>query len=488
MSSVILDHPELEPFEPLLRKIHTLAFTGGIDALASRGLTMKDIEHDESARKRFIRGCHYGYDRAQQQIASAVIGIENARRSLAAEIRQLRSSRDERIVGALAREHVLSNRQLVLRRLADALIFTIVGFNPWIAKRFIAQQKTRPIDPEVLRRTVDYAFQLNAESRYLFALVSDLTTIIDVGDLLQIDLSPGSRRQWKLIELKHGRVNALLSEIIQDPSTAEDEQMDRIRSSLGDRGVRQARRMRRQQLRLEEVDKILKTDSGTDLVLNRQIVLTREVFEAEDYVAALHHVISVARTTGVGVASVDGCLRLAAIQATALNPKAPMFGVAHLFYHWRRSITECALPDSAGLQSEIDAVASDLQFVDLLAHSMHVRWSYPVFVWMLEPEELFDVLMGRVRVFAQFDIHDFIGRIEALGFRTTWITGKQAEGLKQLSGHIPGSPDARALRVESGEVRIDYLVGFFGRIFTELMRPADLLRMLRLDVESKLRQ
>ena len=30
---------------------------------------------------------------------------------------------------------------------------------------------------------------------------------------------------------------------------------------------------------------------------------------------------------------------------------------------------------------------------------------------------------------------------------------------------------------------MDYLVGFFGRLFTELMTPGDLLRMVRTDAE-----
>jgi len=90
---MVLDHPGLDPFEPLLRKLHTLAFTGGIEALASRGLTMKDIERDEAARRRFLRGCHQGYDRAQQQVAAALIEFEQARRASAALVSQLRSQR-----------------------------------------------------------------------------------------------------------------------------------------------------------------------------------------------------------------------------------------------------------------------------------------------------------------------------------------------------------------------------------------------------------
>jgi hypothetical protein len=160
-----------------------------------------------------------------------------------------------------------------------------------------------------------------------------------------------------------------------------------------------------------------------------------------------------------------------------------MFGVAHLFYHWQRSIAECALLDGSDVKTEVGAVASSLPLVDLLGHTMNLRWSYPVFVWMLREEDLFDVVMGRIRLFAQFDIEDFVGRIEALGLRTSWVTGRKAENMKQRSDIIPGSPNARALCVESGKVKINFLSGFFGRLFTELMTPGDLLRMLRLEID-----
>jgi hypothetical protein len=102
---------------------------------------------------------------------------------------------------------------------------------------------------------------------------------------------------------------------------------------------------------------------------------------------------------------------------------------------------------------------------------------------MLEPEELFDVVMGRVMIFAQFDIQDFVGRIEALGFKTSWVTGKQSAEMKLFGGSIPSSPNAWALRVEAGDFKMDYLVGFFGRLFTELLTPGDLLRMIRGDID-----
>ncbi|MGH2362398.1 MAG: hypothetical protein ACRDGM_17885 [bacterium] len=479
---MILEHPGLDAFEPLLRKLHTLAFTGGIEALASHGLTMKDIERDQAAHSRFIRGCHQGYDRAQQGIARALIECEQARRAAAALVSEHRRNRDARAADALLHERVLANRMLVLRRLADSLIFTMVGFNPWIVKRFMAQKQIRPIDPVVLQRIVDYASLVNAENRYLFALVSDLTTIIDIGDLLRIDRTPGAGRTWTLIEVKEGRANAVISEIIQAPGTAEDEQMNRVRAQFGEHGVRQARRMMRQQLRFQKADKILTTDSGIDLVTNREIFLSPEVYQAEDYVPALHHVIKSAREKGIGVSAVDGSLRIVAVKVDESGRNAVMTGVAHLLYHLNNPSAVCALPDHTGFMAEVDP-ATARPFVDLVDHSMIVRWSYPAFIWGLEPEELFDVVMGRVLIFAQFDIQDFVRRVEALGFKTSWITGKQAAEMKAFGGPIPGSPNAWALRVEAGDFRMDYLVGFFGRLFTELMTPGDLLRMVRSDID-----
>ena len=86
--------------------------------------------------------------------------------------------------------------------------------------------------------------------------------------------------------------------------------------------------------------------------------------------------------------------------------------------------------------------------------------------------------MGRVLIFAQLDIQDFVSRVEALGFKTSWITSKQTAEMKPFGGPIPGSPNAWALRVEAGDVTRDYLVGFFGRKGSRGMRQNGLALLL----------
>ncbi len=275
---------------------------------------MTNIETNDSARRRFLRGCHYGYDKAQQRIGDLAIEIETRLRAGHAELSELRRRRDERSVAVIQRQRVHLNRQLVLRRIMDAILITIVGFNPWIIKRFMAQREVRRIDPKVLRRTLDHAGRLNSQDRYTFNLVGDLTTVVDVADLVQIDLTPGHPKQWKLIELKEGRINELLAEVIQDAQTAADEQVEQIRLSLGEKAAKQAQRMIRQQTRLREVRKILETDRGVDPLIGQEIILTREVVELGDYREVLKKIIDEAQKQAVGAASLDECLYLVGVR------------------------------------------------------------------------------------------------------------------------------------------------------------------------------
>jgi hypothetical protein len=59
---VILEHPELDEFGPLLLTLVDTAHTSGIQALTQVGLNMEHIKTSPSAHRRFLRGCHYGFD------------------------------------------------------------------------------------------------------------------------------------------------------------------------------------------------------------------------------------------------------------------------------------------------------------------------------------------------------------------------------------------------------------------------------------------
>jgi len=90
-----------------------------------------------------------------------------------------------------------------------------------------------------------------------------------------------------------------------------------------------------------------------------------------------------------------------------------------------------------------------------------------------------DLVMGRITILVQFDIEAFFNLAGSSGLRLSWITGADSEKLREMSHIIPGSPNARGVRVEfPGGLAHTLMSGFFARAVSDLTPPAQLVRMI----------
>ena len=334
-----LEHPGIEKFEPTLQGLMPLVFEAGISALQKSGQVsapkdvIKVIEKDRAAYRRFIRGCHYGWDLAQRKIAALLIEYAKRNRVLASEVKTDLRSRN--IADAKEKRDLMScleGRQIVLRRLADSILYHLIEMQHWVLRRTSLEYKIRPIDPVILAETVSTATELNREERLKFSLVSDLTTGVHVGDLIQGDFTV-SPPAWRLVELKSGKMNAILDKFI---ATAEGElppeQLQQIQDQFGEKAVSQAKRMARQKWRQDEVMRVIETDEGIDIQHETPIRLTPEAVEVDDYQQTVVDLCGKASAAGVSAATINRCLRIVAIRGEEYRSLGPM-GVAHFFYH-----------------------------------------------------------------------------------------------------------------------------------------------------------
>jgi hypothetical protein len=480
-----LEHPTLEPFEPVLRREINIAHTGGLSQLEKKGLRFADTDQlrdlllNPTVFRLFIRGCHYGFDLAQHHVAGLVIDLESQIRHATNAFKEFRNRHDEQARDALETLRILQDRQIVLRRLIDSILYTIVGAKTWVIRRFLQEYRIRPINPETLGTTVEFASCLNRQERMSFNLVADLTTVVQIGDLISIEIAELGRAKWTIVELKEGRMNEILSGIIEGSHgsiTSDDRQL--IKTALGDHALKQAQRMMRQRSRMTEVVRILTTDEGIDLGLNRQIHLTPDPVELDNCHDAVQSVCRRAKDSGVGVAVVDGCLRFVAVSNAQMKALGHL-GVAHSFYHLSGKNKVCSLSDPEQRDDEIKALKSVPVFVDLVEHNMKSQLGCPLFVWK-DKEAVLDLLSGRIRLFAQFDVESFFELAAEENIKMTWVKGREAEELKGISRQIPGSPKAWGIRAElpDGTDQV-LLLGFIGRAIVDLTPPRELLRMVK---------
>src|SRR5439155_1503509 len=111
----------------------------------------------------------------------------------------------------------------------------------------------------------------------------------------------------------------------------------------------------------------------------------------------------------------------------------------------------------------------------------------PIFLWT-DPKKTVDIVMGRFRLFAQFDIDAFFALAEREGIEMTWITGKAAEELKRrkISERIPGSPSAWGVQAVLPDGTVQTLLsGFMARVIADLTPPRQLLELLKRSAEQR---
>ncbi len=272
-----------------------------------------------------------------------VIGYQERIVALKSELKTARRDRNqEKIAEASNLIEGLTNRQLVLRRLADTIFYHLIRHENWVARHICVEHRIRDIDARTLKRTVEQASDLNREDRRIFHLVSDLTTVVQIGDLVRNDMtstSPG----WNLIELKDGRMNAiLLEELGKVGGKLDGRAAEQIREKHGDKAVSQAKRIIRQQERQGNLMQLYETDMGIDPMHQLPVTLKPEVVQVDAYATELPGICERAEKKGISVAVSNNCLRIVVLTRDEYL-RVGRRGVAHIFYHLRHDNRECTL-------------------------------------------------------------------------------------------------------------------------------------------------
>jgi hypothetical protein len=477
-----LEDPKLDLFEPVLLKLFRIAHTSGIWELERKSFKLEDITYSRTAHRTFLRGCHYGYDLAQRQVGALVIKIEGDIRERTQHLKDLRRAREKNLKEVLEEIRILKNRQIVLRRLIDSILFGIIRGETWLLRRFTVDLEIHNIDPIVLERTIKVAVSRNREDRLKFNLVSDLTTVVQIGDLIEIDLTSQGDRKWTVIELKEGRVNELLAgKLVETAEVPTRADIESIRESLGNSAPKQAQRMVRQQKRMRELKRVVETDRGIEPKLEGEFFMTPDAVALEDYQGAVEKVYELAKKCGTAATEVDGCIRILgfARERAKGNPR----GIAqHQFLHMATPDLPCAFgvsPSAAARDEEIQQLKTVPYFVDLVDYNMTIPTAEPVFVWA-NRDMILDLVMGRIRMFVQFDVEAFFRFAAKQDIKMRWVTGREAIEIRKMSMRFPGSVDAWGIRAElpGGEVQT-LLAGFTSRVFTNFARPRQLIDLIK---------
>ena len=232
---------------------------------------------------------------------------------------------------------------------------------------------------------------------------------------------------------------------------------------------------------MRELTRIVETDRGIDPMHEVEIYMTPDPVELEDYCGEIEKVYELAKQKGAGAADVDSCLRVFGVAGEKAKGHS-RGSAAHQFFHMANTGHSCALMRNQSLaekDEEIKALKSVPYFVDLVDYNLMVPTAEPIFSWP-NTEMVLDLVMGRIRVFVQFDVEAFFRVAAKDKIKMRWVVGKEAEKIKKMSMRLPGSPNAWGIHAElpDGDSQT-LLAGFVSRPFTNFARPRQLINLIK---------
>ena len=274
-----------------------------------------------------------------------------------------------------------------------------------------------------------------------------------------------------------------MKDIIEDKEkSSQGDFADNIGQTISKHAPKQASRMIRQKVRMNEVKKIISEAEGTDIRLHRPIILSKEETKCIGYDHIIKKNLDEARVQNYSISCIDDCL-------IVIASKASKFQIMHLLYHFFFPQSECKLGNGSVQDIEEErktllSFAKSNFLIDLVPHNIYGKSSPPYFFMRdLGEDDIFDLLFGRLKILVFLDIQRFLELISQNGFSHELLSKKETEDLRKELGRLsfPLHNDrAIQIRHPNGHDFI-ILAGTLDRIFSEFIRPTELIRIWEIE-------
>ncbi len=474
--TAIIEHPALEPFEPFLKTILEWGFDGGVRALEAAGYKLGDDLVDDKAKECFKNGLFVSYAQIQPAIGVTCAELMKKDKQLSEEIKHLRREKSDAVPDIEEQAEAVQNRLTILRRLMDGILWVLLS-EPWKFQYLIFQSRSGTSDPEELMKLVAIATKQNLESKRELHIVTDLTNLVQLGDIIRIRWDEEGLHV-RLQEIKTGQVNdKIMVLLLARKGTLSPADLDQLEIELGPSARKQATRILKQKGRFKRIDEIAQPyvlpESHRDDRVLQALAEAGKPPGMATYLSLLPDLVAYSRKDGISVFDVDGCLLLLGVSEKGMKMSGDLRQLPHWLYHFKHPDLECK-------REEIDSLKKEYPLVNLVNHNMNYMMSRSPLIWY--PKDLvLDVIMGRILVYVQFDLDVFFQMAADANIQLSFITGKEAEeGKRRGESPMLENPKANGVKARFSNGReLKLTSSLFRSVYSQLVGPAEILSLIK---------
>lgn len=444
----------MTPFEKIARAIFR-----NLNPYVPRSIidpTTRVAERESTLRLR-----NAGLADAQKLIIRELQSITAQKRRLNAQAKEARRQGNRSQVISVNRELAEEKfKEDVIRKLADSIAWQVMDGRNDIAQWLHENENAPSIDESNFESVMEETDKINEDDPLAFALISDLTSFIRIGDIIKRDTAG----VLHVIEVKEGETNQRVIAIIQDDLSSERDKLDlpRLERIHGSHLAKHIRRVHKQMKKGTRVEEIINKGKGRDPKTDTDVIIGEPSHAPASYSRNLAELLVELDTRDWAYTIIDNSLMVVCYKGMMKDTG-------------RSLLTSLAQTSFQG-----DFVTTDFR------QGLATPLSEPIFLKPFRENDIFDIVFGRTRVFLVFDLDWILEAFRERGASARWLSKKETTKLRQQSkSEGPFEHNGRAIAVENAEWSLFLTDGPLRRILLDSLLPSAVVSMLMESLESQ---
>jgi len=383
-----------------------------------------ELKNDQALRVDFLSSAHEGMRAAQNYIVQRV----------------------ESTTGLSFSE------ELLYRSIADTIAWQFLGEQLCHARRLFRGHNQPDLNQSNFSSVVIAANSIVENSPDSMPLLSDLTSFVQVGDILSLD----PRRGISIIEVKEGEVNHRISEFLEFYNKSGCERaLHYFMSEEGPHTVKQMQRIIRQSGRMAHVSEVMSSGSSIDPDSGQRVHIPDEFIPISNWNEELISLLARSEEKGWALDVIEGCLFVGCYADT------PIFHGSHIAFNlW---FDECGGNAESPRARMMDSIRAPL--------------ALPVFSRPIPAENKFDFLFGRKHLCMALSVEKLIEKCEEAGLVVRQGTNKETSKMEQ-AGAKPYRHKGKSIFIGDGTKELVLMDGIFMRIFFHGQKPVSTIKAI----------
>lgn len=430
----------------------------GIQHLSFPPSELSRIHDDNSIAEEFMTQVHKGFYFAQERIIDLLTKVINEQKTAKRGIAETRRTRNKPTEQALQTKLDTAHYQeCILRRVIDSIVWNLCGLELATVRRLYMDQEPIDITDSNLNSELSFLENYKQSHPTGFALISDLSMVVQVGDIITKNMSEGTG----IIELKEGHVNKRVFEILHK---YEDNHCDYyLASVLSEEGKKFSEQFFRSVKQLHKdmlAVNIINEGQGKDPQSGKEVTVVESTLELATFNPVFLDVIKRASVKGSASQTIQGCLTVVAYDVTH-----PM------------------MVTGQGSEAPLDRTSKNNNADDTTIRTMDLRQTLtdpttrPLFLCPLPECSIVDIAMERTIVKFYLNVPLWLQMFEDQGFTIRRLGKKETARMKQQADHGTQILDVngQALEIQKGAYKTLLGAGVLVRMFTCLNTPLSMV-------------